>query len=448
MNENIKEKLLLQVEDYDADAADQHPSCRHGPTVLFYRQSETPNDGFYACSAYRNPKLCNFRINRIQWKGNKWKRSTEKVVDFPKAANCVNDPDPTSHLVALSQDDVHAQYFFDENALHFFADQCQALRIDKVICMGAPRLHFHLRRGQKIKSFLLDFDERFGKYLSPEEFCLYNMCNNHFFYDRQPFELFLQSQDNERVLIVTDPPFGCRTELIAHTLRSLMRLHNRINGLPVTPLPIFWVYPYYMANYIKQDMPELQVCDYKLNYTNHSRYTNVGASRRTYGSPVRVFTNVPLELLKLQPTEGYKYCDKCQRYTAVENVHCDRCNNCCSQNGQTYRHCEYCDMCVKPNYVHCSSCRRCCQREGHDCSLYQSKQHCWLCGQRGHIETNCSDWLQLKCKNRKNKRTIGCLICGQNHSERKCKLRSRYFQESQFMGHTLITIRKQKHKHG
>lgn len=56
--------------------------------------------------------------------------------------------------------------------------------------MGAPRLHFHLRH--KLQSFLLDLDERFAGYLGPEEFCLYNMCNNHFFYNRKPFEQFLE----------------------------------------------------------------------------------------------------------------------------------------------------------------------------------------------------------------------------------------------------------------
>lgn len=62
----------------------------------------------------------------------------------------------------------------------------------KVICMGVPRLHFYLQSMQNVKSFLLDFDERFGSYLSPQEFCLYNMCNNHFFYSREPFEQFLK----------------------------------------------------------------------------------------------------------------------------------------------------------------------------------------------------------------------------------------------------------------
>lgn len=111
------------MEEDGADAADQHPSCSHGPTVLFYRQSETPNDGFYACSAHRNPKLCDFRMNRIQWKGNKLRRSSD-VVAFPHA-KCTNDPDPTNHLEALSQDDVHAQYFFDEKALNFLQNSAK-----------------------------------------------------------------------------------------------------------------------------------------------------------------------------------------------------------------------------------------------------------------------------------------------------------------------------------
>ncbi|XP_017839600.1 rRNA N6-adenosine-methyltransferase ZCCHC4 isoform X2 [Drosophila busckii] len=311
--------------------------------------------------------------------------------------------------------------------------------------MGTPRLHFHLRRTGNIKSFLLDFDERFAEHLNPQEFCLYNMCNNHFFYKRQPFEMFLKCKSQERLLIVTDPPFGCRTELIAHTLRSLRRLHNDLNELPVnTPLSIFWVYPYYMGNYIRKDMPELAACDYKLNYTNHERYTNVGPSSRSYGSPVRVFTNVPLELLQLREEHGYKFCDKCQRYTALENTHCERCNNCSSLNGQTYKHCTSCDICVKPNYVHCTKCRRCSQREGHNCELYQSKQHCWLCGQLGHIETNCQVWRMMQRWQRKRKQfqQQGCLICGQSkHNERKCLQRYKYFKESHFMGHTVIMPR-------
>lgn len=129
MNKEIaREKLLLQVEEDGADAADQHPCCPHGPTVLFYQQSETPRDGFYACSAHRNPKLCDFHMDKIQWKGNKLKR-LPNVRAYPESMKEQIDPDPTNHLEALSQDEVHAQYFFDQKALEFFADQCRLLKI-------------------------------------------------------------------------------------------------------------------------------------------------------------------------------------------------------------------------------------------------------------------------------------------------------------------------------
>ncbi|KAI8038357.1 rRNA N6-adenosine-methyltransferase ZCCHC4 [Drosophila gunungcola] len=434
MIENKGGKLLLEMEEDDADPGDQHPRCDHGPTVLFYRESQLPGQGYYACSAHRDSKLCNFQLPADQWKGHSSGNSVPER-DYPSSSGKPLKPaapDPTLTLTALSQDKVNAQYFFDEAALNFLANQCKNIGASKVICLGAPRLHFHLR--QKLQSFLLDLDERFAAYLGPEEFCLYNMCNNHFFYNRKPFEQFLEATSADQLLIVTDPPFGCRTELISHTLRSLRKLHNKINQLPSTPLSIFFIFPYYSANHIKQEMPEMEMCDYRINYTNHLRYTNVGKQSRFCGSPVRMFTNVPLRLLHLPEEEGYKYCQKCDLHTAKENIHCNRCGICASLNGQLYRHCESCDVCVKPNYVHCKNCRRCTQREGHNCSFYQTKQHCWLCGVQGHIETNC-----LKFRKRKLMHTNGCLLCGKkNHRERRCTHRKKYFREFHFMNDTTI----------
>lgn len=434
MFDNKSDKLLLEMEEDDAAPEDQHPRCEHGPTVLFHRQSQLPDQGYYACSAHRDSKLCNYHLPADQWKGQTTRTALTKR-DYPLPCRKPANPaicDPTLNLTALSQDKVNAQYFFDEAALNFLANQCEHIGASKVICVGAPRLHFHLRH--KLQSFLLDLDERFAEYLGPEEFCLYNMCNNHFFYDRTPFEQFLAGTSSDRLVIVTDPPFGCRTELISHTLRSLRKLHNQINRLPSTPLSIFWIYPYYSANHIRQEMPELEMCDYRINYTNHLRYTNVGKQSRFCGSPVRLFTNVPLRLLQLPPEEGYKYCQKCDCYTAKENMHCNRCGKCPSVNGQTYKHCESCDACVKPNYVHCSDCRRCTQKEGHNCSFYQTKQHCWMCGQKGHIETKCPNF-----RKRKTNYTKGCLLCGKrNHREKRCSYRSKYFREQCFMNETTI----------
>ncbi|XP_068147052.1 rRNA N6-adenosine-methyltransferase ZCCHC4 [Drosophila tropicalis] len=443
-NDLQKEKLLIQLEEDDAEASEQHPCCLHGPTILFYRQSQKPQDGFYACSAHRDAKLCKFQMPAAKWKGESIKRELSHRghphINQEKM-ECSKIVDPTLSMRPLEQDAVNAQYFFDANALTFLAKQCQLLGITKVVCMGAPRLHFHLRdKCKNIQSFLLDLDERFAYHLGPNEFCHYNMCNNHFFYDRRPFESFLQGSITDRVLIVTDPPFGCRTELIAHTLHSLRHLHNRLNQIPWTPLSIFWIYPYFAYNYIKQQMPEMEMSDYLINYTNHSRYTNVGDERRAYGSPVRLFTNVPLDQLNLTTLEGYKYCDKCEKHTAQTTTHCDLCGKCSSQNGQIYRHCTFCDMCVKPNYVHCPNCRRCTQREGHVCSSYQSNQTCWLCGARGHIESNCRVLENLK-KNKavSTQRGQCCLLCGRkDHRERRCKQRSKYFNETEFMGQKTI----------
>ncbi|XP_030387265.1 rRNA N6-adenosine-methyltransferase ZCCHC4 [Scaptodrosophila lebanonensis] len=428
----VKSDTKLQVEIEDEDK--KHPTCPHGPMILFYR--ETPNDGYYSCSAHRDSKLCHFRIPATSWQAQNL-TYTPKERDYPLTRS-VKSADPTNYLSALSKEEAHAQYFFDEKALRFFVNQCRVLKISKVVCIGAPRLHFYLRKEPNMCSFLLDLDERFAAHLSPQEFCLYNMCNNHFFYSRQPFEQFLKCNANERVLVMTDPPFGCRTELIANTLRCLTILHNRLNCMPHTPLPIFWVYPYYNVNHIKQDMPEMEMCDYKINYTNHTRYTDVGVASRTYGSPVRLFSNVPQQLLQLPTEEAYKYCTKCKRYTAAENLHCIRCETCPSQNGQTYRHCEHCGVCVKPNYVHCFNCRRCSQRENHDCAVYQSMQRCWICREKGHIETKCVTWLQnrrrLKVKPDK-RHPQRCFICGRagQHNELKCPKRCRFFKEIKFM---------------
>lgn len=130
MNENIKEKLLLQVEDEEASECDRHPRCAHGPTVLFYRESQMPSEGFYACSAYRNPKHCNFQMDQSKWKANDLK-PFPKAREYPKVTK-ENGLDPTKHLQPLSQDDVHAQYFFDDKALKFLAEQIRILDIRSV----------------------------------------------------------------------------------------------------------------------------------------------------------------------------------------------------------------------------------------------------------------------------------------------------------------------------
>ena len=71
--------------------------------------------------------------------------------------------------------------------------------------------------------------------------------------------------------------------------------------------------------------------------------------------------------MALPAEEGYRYCPKCERWVAANNLHCDLCQACPSKDGRTYRHCAQCQRCVKPTYAHCDSCNRCFHADGHSC---------------------------------------------------------------------------------
>uniref|UniRef100_W8C4Y5 Zinc finger CCHC domain-containing protein 4 n=1 Tax=Ceratitis capitata TaxID=7213 RepID=W8C4Y5_CERCA len=484
----------LQIIYPDDENNSPHPHCPHGPTLLFQTPNNVNNEttgSYYACAAHRDKRLCNFHLSaedltpqkvakryELEQFTNVYKEQRQKFLAKKNTVGrhfCLgcNVPllrdehlahagheivwnltdkflnDPTRFLYPLEDDKVQAQYFFDDKALKFFGKCFVDLGVNKVICMGAPRLHAYLRNEHpEIRSFLLDFDHRMYFFYHDYDYAWYNMCNNHFFDQAQhlQFEKFLKCEPNDKLLIFTDPPFGCRTEPIAGTLRQLTREYNKINKLPHTPLPIFWIFPYFSEHYIQQEMPQMHMCDYKVNYTNHKEYTDVGDKSRKLGSPVRVFTNIPLEVLHLPVEEAYKYCVQCERYTALENRHCNKCGKCPSKNGSTYRHCELCGCCVKPNYVHCKNCRRCTQAEEHNCEMYQANQRCWICQEKGHTEMNCEEWLNYCGASRlvygQNDKVITCLICRKKgHNERNCKQRSKYLEEVTFMGVTDLKLK-------
>lgn len=186
-----------------------------------------------------------------------------------------------------------------------------------------------------------------------------------------------------------------------------------------------------METYITNLMPEMEMSDYKINYTNHEMYRSKNG--RKEGSPVRFFTNISLSLINLPKAEGYKSCKICSKDTAVENHHCIKCSICPSKNGSTYIHCLKCRICVKSNYLHCDDCGRCTQRVGHECDSYQKNLTCWICKKRGHTERNCIRWLKISGNGKFKKRRI-CLICsGPNHSERNCLKRSILLKECYFL---------------
>lgn len=124
-----------------------------------------------------------------------------------------------------------------------------------------------------------------------------------------------------------------------------------------------WVFPYYMERQLRQHRTDLAMSDYRVTYSDHVQFgakeEAVKSGMRKLGSPVRLFTSIPLTVLQLPASEGYHLCAECRVWVARENRHCDRCGECTSKDGRTYVHCEECKRCVKPTYTHCKLCQRC-----------------------------------------------------------------------------------------
>lgn len=380
---------------------------------------------------------------------------------------------PTRLLAPLSNDSREAQYFFADDTLRTIERWLLAASIERVVCIGAPRLHEYLRSQHdrlRIDSVLLDLDERLEAFYGRDEFYRFNMFNGWWADGEQrsdEFDRFLLDGGHRSTLLFTDPPFGCRTEPLARTLNALQRryasLHDR--KLPAPPLPIMWIFPYFMAAYVQRSMPQLAASEYAVNYTNHRAYHG-GDGGRQQGSPVRVFTNVPTLLwattvsAEEDASAAYVACTPCDgRWRAAGTQHCRRCGECASLNGAAYRHCDRCETCVKPTYVHCERCGRCVQRSGHVCDAYRACVRCWVCRRQGHVERQCAEWLgsvaagrrvwQKWCKVAKiagkgepgglevgeePKRRM-CLVCGRlGHNERRCGKRAALLDEWQFAG--------------
>lgn len=272
------------------------------------------------------------------------------------------------------------------------------------------------------------------------------MFNNYFFGGKvceTNFEAFLTCSGTENLCIFTDPPFGCRTELLAAAFHSMNERYRRKN-ICHTILPIFLILPYFMDNYVTLYMPEMTMSDYKVNYTNHISYNHAG---RRLGSAARLFSNVLPSLIRLPCAENYRQCRKCDRWVAPENKHCNRCQICPSKNGAEYKHCTACAMCVKPSYKHCYECGRCTQLENHRCAEYQSTLTCTICIRKGHNEFNCSEWFTLCgkkmmviCRLKLKIQKTGvrtCLICFRSgHNESKCTKRIALLKEQRFLNHS------------
>ncbi|XP_024069449.2 rRNA N6-adenosine-methyltransferase ZCCHC4 [Terrapene carolina triunguis] len=421
------------------------PCCPHGPTLLFVKISQGKEEGrrFYACSACRDRKDCNF----FQWENEKvsearlsareeanrsyqpslsHRQNVERYKQFgllplSKRKFCqecqqlllpmewgkhcghqvLSDLSiahlqrPSQLLCPLKNKKTNAQYLFADRSCQFLLDLIIALGFKRVLCVGTPRLHELIRlkvsreQESSVKSLLLDIDFRYSQFYTEEDFCHYNMFNHYFFDGEAAHEIcrkFLHQEEGEGVILVTDPPFGGLVEPLAFSFKKLIATWRETQEEDHSnkELPIFWIFPYFFESRILEFFPSFSMMDYQVDYDNHALYKHGKTGRKQ--SPVRIFTNISPSMIVLPVEEGYRFCSVCQRYVSSGNQHCEICNSCTSKDGRRWNHCFLCKKCVKPSWIHCNTCNRCALR-GHTCE--SAKAGCFICGGAGHKRSTC-----------------------------------------------------------
>ncbi|XP_063165986.1 rRNA N6-adenosine-methyltransferase ZCCHC4 isoform X2 [Candoia aspera] len=452
------------------------PECPHGPTLLFTRilQGKEKGRRFYACSACRGRKDCNFfqwedekisearlsarrRYNETHRPSKTHADNVKRYKDFitlplSKRKFCqecqllllvpewerhsghlmLTDISvaqlrrPSQLLSPLEDKKTYAQYLFSDRSGHFLLDLLSAQGFKRVLCVGTPRLHelIQLEASPKgkisMKSLLLDIDFRYSLFYPEEDFCHYNMFNHCFFAGEaasRVCEEFLQQDQGRDVVMVADPPFGGLVEALASSFQKLTAMWSPAKDSANKELPILWIFPYFFESRILEFFPSFTMLDYQVDYDNHALYKHGKKGRKQ--SPVRIFTNLSPSSIVLPAEEGYRFCSVCQRYVSSENQHCDICNSCTSKDGRHWAHCNLCKKCVKPSWIHCSICDRC-AIPSHPCK--EAHSGCFICGEATHKRTACpnrqrsrrvdQDSKRAKQKKKKIKGVVVKIACG------------------------------------
>nr|XP_014353958.1 PREDICTED: zinc finger CCHC domain-containing protein 4 [Latimeria chalumnae] len=429
------------------EAESKAPACPHGPTLLFVKviRGEKQGRRFYACSACRDRKDCNFfqwedekisearRLAREEYNKSKrpaftHKEFTErygKFISLPlsrksfcqdcqllllpneqsehgahhvlKDVSLAQLKRPSQLLRPLENKKTNAQYLFADRSCHFLLELILSLGFRRVLCVGTPRLHELIKlraadgKAPVVESLLLDIDFRYSQFYSEDEFCHYNMFNHYFFGGETAVKVcrnFLRK--DSRVLMVTDPPFGGLVEPLAYSFKKLITIwrttRDQVNS--TEQLPIFWIFPYFFESRILHCFPTFSMLDYQV----------------------------------------CKYCSICQRYVSSENSHCEICKACTSKDGRRWKHCSICDKCVKPTWVHCESCNHC-ALQNHTCG--RTSIGCFTCGSMDHKRTACPNisvskefQLDRRKKHKKKATTMKWILRKSHKSKKKTNLKS------------------------
>jgi hypothetical protein len=209
-------------------------------------------------------------------------------------------------------------------------------------------------------------DHRFGAFF-PRSFYRYNMLTGMAMLpgERDAVQTVLKRCD----LIIIDPPFSAPLQALAATL-----LHIQQSNAAVKLMLLF---PYFEQKNVAQAMPHLHMLDYRVKYA-HKNYNGEG-------TPVRIFTNIPLPRVPSPQEAGYTLCLDCNDWMFHTNKHCKYCNRCTSVGGVQRQHCFECNTCVKPRSFHCNLCASCHPKN----TPCPSAPRCTICASVHHRRHAC-----------------------------------------------------------
>uniref|UniRef100_UPI00358F2184 rRNA N6-adenosine-methyltransferase ZCCHC4 isoform X6 n=1 Tax=Myxine glutinosa TaxID=7769 RepID=UPI00358F2184 len=305
------------------------PCCTHGPALLFERYVNGRPTGrrFFSCSVSRDGCECEL----FQWEGEKVsiKKRDELELQVQAMLPSCTQEDYTKrlhvfaalpksqrffcqqcqNLVLLAEQSQHAkhtghllhvsdaalarpatlllasacskrekaQFLFSDRVTRWLSDLPLHLGFTRLLCLGTPRVHDEVRvkGNDEIHSMLLDIDSRFEKFYPADEFCRYNMFNNHFFRGEAAMSrcrTFLRGGGGKGALLLMDPPFGGLVALCARAIRAMSMLRDAIKELEKgndavcfpREIPFLWIFPYFFENRIRQEFPSCTMLDYQV----------------------------------------------------------------------------------------------------------------------------------------------------------------------------------------
>jgi len=232
---------------------------------------------------------------------------------------------------------------------------------DKLCCFYSCRIARHL-----LPQALLDLDDRFGAFF-PRSFYRYNMLSGTALLpsEHEAIQSLLERCD----VVIVDPPFSAPIEALAVTLSHIRRRNSNVK--------LLLLFPYFQEKAVLQAMPDLHMLGYRVQYS-HKNYSNES-------TPVRIFTNIPLQRIPSPQEAGYTLCLHCNDWMFHTNTHCKLCNKCTSIGGVARLHCRKCNTCVKIGSQHCLSCASCHPKN----TPCPPKSRCTVCASVHHRRQAC-----------------------------------------------------------